>query len=55
MDIGWQNNHNEYLSFFSHNAKYTVFQFLAMKWLISMPDLVIFEVYAPPSAQIDCE
>ena len=32
-----------------------IFGYQAMKWLISMQDLVIFEVYATLSAQIDCE
>ena len=32
-----------------------IFGYQAMKWLTSMQDLVIFKVYATPSAQIDCE
>ena len=76
MDIGWQNNHDEYSCFSptmqraqyflisSFKTQLTVlyckfyqgiFGYQAMKWLISMQDLVIFEVYATLSAQIDCE
>ena len=78
MDIGWQNNHDEYqgiyvflwqfkghsISWYHHKTQLTVLYckfyqgivgYQAMKWLISMQDLVIFEVYATLSAQIDCE
>ena len=52
------------ISWYHHKTQLTVlyckfyqgiFGYQAMKWLISMQDLVIFEVYATLSAQIDCE
>ena len=52
--ISWY-HHQTHLTVLYSKFYQGIFGYQAMKWLISMQDLVIFEVYATPSAQIDCE